>query len=289
MTAKGKVGVLFTYVDKGKASRERSDLCEELDIPVIWDSGAFSAWNSGAVIDWREHGQWVIDRQKAGSKARHLALDAIGDHTQTRVNYVQQRDLGADVEPTFHYGLRLDEVDWRTYAGSKWVNLGGLVPLSRKAEGRKKACRFVAAVMKELGPDHHYHGLGMTYTDVSGVVPLDGADSGLWLFVPRYRRLPLFFETIGEWREYAIQMSGPRTHYDVYWKRTVRDGDLLRKEWGLGTREMLDVSQETARYLTVLSAKRYADWCSRIHDKEVTVYLAGGSTVTEEMVKEMAR
>src|SRR5690606_25591985 len=101
-------------------------------VPVVWDSGAFSAFTGKARVDLDQHTEWVKANDHGNPLVRFVGLDVIGDADATLDNYRRQRAAGANVEPTIHYGEPLDQVDRLLDAGvPDWFNVGGLVPYLR--------------------------------------------------------------------------------------------------------------------------------------------------------------
>lgn len=93
---------------------------------LFLDSGAFSAFNSGAVINLMEY----IDFCKASAASWEAvaSLDVIGDAEASWVNYLRMRDAGVDCLPVYHYG-EPEEALARMVEECEYIGIGGVAQL----------------------------------------------------------------------------------------------------------------------------------------------------------------
>jgi hypothetical protein len=278
----GRLGALFSYHGAGTSVHRRAAQAADAGIPVVWDSGAWSVFSSGATVDVDDHARWVAANQ-GRPQVRHVGLDVIGDRHASVANFRRQRSLGAHVEPTVHYGEPLDALD--TYLDdnpSGWVNAGGIVPLSR-GNGPRKAAAFLAAVVRRLDGRARTHALGATHPDMAGPVPFDACDSTYWMSATRYGLLPLFDPERGDWRKFQFKSRHPQARSHG-WGRLHIDGRWLRSEYGVSPADLDRAADIDVVALSVESHRRYADWLSQRHGREVTVYLAGAEQIIDHLI-----
>lgn len=93
---------------------------------LFLDSGAYSAFNSGAVIDLPEFIEYVRETQETWDVV--ASLDVIGNDEASWENYVKMREAKVRCIPVYHYGEResflekmVDECDY--------IGLGGVAQL----------------------------------------------------------------------------------------------------------------------------------------------------------------
>lgn len=220
-----------------------------------------------------QHAAWVRARQEAGSRARYVALDAIGDADATVANYRRQVAAGAVVEPTIHQGTPLAVLDeYAELNASGWVNAGGMVPM--RPQDVPSVARFLAQVRLAAGDRYRVHGLGATHPGLAGVVPVDGVDSIYWLSTGRLGMLPLFDVRRGDWLRVHYNAKNPQARARG-WQRMHEHGRWLRSEYGISPQELDRAPAKVARRLAIDSHRKYAAWLTARHGRPVTVYLAG--------------
>lgn len=283
MKVETNLGVLASYVNATKTAVAKTQKLSAHGIPVIWDSGAFSVFNNKANIDVTEHAEWVIEQQKHDPTIRYVGLDVIKDYKKTFDNYVIQTRLGAKVEPTLHYGTEMKVLTKiLNHNPTQWVNVGGLVALS-KPHLTRKGVAFLAAIVKELQNSFRIHALGATHPDMTHNIPVDAVDSTWWLSSSRYGLMPLFDPKTGNWRKYNVASKDPKL-LKKGWADLHRDSRWLRSNYNVHPKDVyrnLDIAQQ----LSVQSHQKYADWLSNRHERTVTVHLAGGIDLPVETFK----
>lgn len=67
---------------------------------TMLDSGAYSAWNSGQVIDF----DLLCEEMRQPCWNYKVGLDVIGDGPASLANNLKMKSLGLEVIPVFHYG-----------------------------------------------------------------------------------------------------------------------------------------------------------------------------------------
>lgn len=268
----------MSYVDATPSNVTKADRLEQAGVPVVWDSGAFSVFTGTATIDVDTHAHWVTKRQAAGSTARYIGLDVIGDGTASLHNYRRQLEAGADVEPTVHYGDPVELVHDYLDLGASWVNVGGIAPMGNGKKARL-ATAFAAAIRLATRGRASTHGLGATPPAIAGAVPFDAIDSTYWLGPARFGTQSLFDPDRGDWRRYTLVSSRTPTD-DRAWRRIWKDGRWLRDTYGIAPAAMHRDNQDEMLDAAAESHRRFGQWLAERHGIDVTVYLAGGRALT---------
>lgn len=153
------------------------------DVDLFADSGAYSAFTSGAEIDREQYATW-LDRwdHLLDVKAN---LDVIGDPAAGADNLAYLRSRGHDVLPVFHIGEPFDVLREQCDT-APYVALGGLVPhLANGAANRNRP-----QIMKWLIKSHLIarktgtvlHGFGCTGSLFLRNLPFYSTDSSSYMF-----------------------------------------------------------------------------------------------------------
>lgn len=275
------LGILVSYVEDTNREQQLVDALIDIGSPVVWDSGAFSVFTGKATITPQQHAEWVC-RQVQRPNLRFIGLDVIGDAEATLANYRVQRELGAPVEPTIHYGDPISQIDrLLEVAPTEWLNIGGLVPFLRGSRNLRHVAAFLAAVRRATPDDIRIHALGCTTPSVLRQVPVDAVDSSSWLAAPRYRGLSLFDDQRGRWRQFELGSSTARRRSDA-WADAHSSGAWLRDRYGISPVELLERANDRHFVLTAAIAGTHglAEWLSKVHSRDITVYLAGSDPST---------
>lgn len=142
---------------------------------LMLDSGAYTAWSTGQVID-------MNGLILAGMDPRYtdvVALDVIGDADASVRNALKMKAAGSRAFPVFHYG-------------DPWEHLA---LYCREFKQVGLSCRFGEPVKKSLawleqsfarGWPCRFHSFGWTSYQVLGRFPFDSADSTTWFYAYRY-------------------------------------------------------------------------------------------------------
>lgn len=159
------------------------------------DSGAFSAWTKGSVIDIDEYCAFikanidhidvypcldVIPGKPGAGNATDKERDAAAD--QTWANYLYMKREGLDPIPVFHYGE-----DWRhltrmvTYPGCDYIGIGGLVGVPGPLRILWLDRLFKRLCDAEGMPIVKTHGFGMTSVPLIFRYPWYSVDSTTWI------------------------------------------------------------------------------------------------------------
>jgi hypothetical protein len=162
-------------------------LSEERKRSSTWalDSGAFSAHQSGRVIDLkaltRDALRW---REQDAALEDVFALDVIGDPVASRRNAEEMALAGLLVVPTYHYGTPLSELRSLSRDFPK-VAIGGAAKLD-PAEKIRFAQRCFAAIWPKK-----IHGLAYAFRTAVMGMPFHSVDSAVWVLQAlRFQTIP---------------------------------------------------------------------------------------------------
>lgn len=148
--------------------------------PIFLDSGAFSAWSKGAVIDLPKYCRFINDNSDIIGQAS--VLDVIGDAEGTFQNQLAMEKLGAKPLPCFHFG---EDVKYLKHyiANYEYITIGGLV-------GQKNRRNLVAWLDYIWGdyltdasgrPRLKVHAFGVTSVPIIQRYPWWSVDSSSWV------------------------------------------------------------------------------------------------------------
>lgn len=162
----------FVYLDHFLKHRREYNI-----VDWVLDSGAFSAHNSGAVIDVGDFTARAKELRRTDSTLREVfALDVIGDWKASLKNCEWQWGQGLEVIPCFHPGEPWDALEHiaRTYPK---VALGGVVRVakSRKMEWFEQCFARIWRIRPV-----RVHGFGVATRDALMAFPFHSVDATNW-------------------------------------------------------------------------------------------------------------
>lgn len=289
------LGLLTSYADGPRTVGRVLDNAVAFGLPLIVDSGAFTAHSTGRPINLDEHTAYINDR-KAAPRVRWVGLDVIGNAEATRRNWLHQRSHDAPVEPTIHYGADPAEVDKYVRAGlapgadgQAWINLGGIVAQTKRPSNHPKIAAWCAAVARRLPDGVKVHGLGCTPPSLNRLFGYDSIDSIYWqATIVRHRHLSLFDPLLGDWRIFYVNHTNP-TQRATSWRGAHRHGRFLRRQYGTTPAEIVDGPDATLKRLAMRSHATMAAYLRQRHGTELVIHLAGASGPQIPWVAEEAR
>lgn len=199
MSGDNKSNMLFNYLDGKRAADRYKEAIKPKKLFI--DSGAFSAWTKGKVIDVDEYIAWINDRADYIDLCGQIDVipgDIVKGHTYEQVveaagktweNYLYMRPKMKKPESllyTFHVGEPYEylarALEWRDPEGKliPYIALGGMVgkPMPVK-RAFLDACFNV--IKKSSNPNVKVHAFGMTSFDILGAYPITSADSTSWI------------------------------------------------------------------------------------------------------------
>jgi hypothetical protein len=171
----------YHYVDK----QNKVDEMRREGAKVFLDSGAFSAWTLGTVVDLPEYCNYINRNRDIlrveDSSVMASVLDAIGDAQGTYINQKHMEYLGAKPLPCFHKGE--DERWLMQYLedGYEYITIGGMVG-SSVAQLQIWLDRIWDRYLAPGGkPLLKVHGFGLTSVTLMQRYPWYSCDSSSWI------------------------------------------------------------------------------------------------------------
>jgi hypothetical protein len=160
------------------------------DVDFLADSGAFSAFTSGAVVRLEDYADWLLRHAAVIDAA--ATLDVIGDPAATAANTARlsERTAGrVPILPVFHVGSPWAELR-RLCAEHPYVALGGAVGVNGRVP--QMTAWLVAAHRIAADHDTRLHGFGLTRPPYPELLPFYSVDSIYWRSASRTGSLSLW-------------------------------------------------------------------------------------------------
>lgn len=206
-------------------------------VRVFLDSGAYSAFTKGSVIDIRAYCDYVrtnldilrIEEDDAGRKYLMASvLDAIGDHDNTWRNQRMMETLGVAPLPCYHYG-EPEEVLQYYLEHYGYITIGGMVPISTP-----QLFLWLDRIWSRYltNPDGtakvRVHGFGLTAIPLMTRYPWYSVDSAAWVQKAMFGNVIFPGDTgIVQISERSPSKKVPDGHYD---NMAQEQRDALRAE-----------------------------------------------------------
>lgn len=173
--------VSYHYLRKGRYFGRRLDSLFNIfqGLPVVLDSGAYSARQSGADVPLMEFGKFI---RKEGHRFHWVAsLDVIGNPHVTRTNW-QMLNRYYPVVPTIHAGTDLDYLRFYLSQGVERIAFGGMVGENGFAQLARntsdiRAWLDDAFLLLANHQQVQVHAFGLTNLEVLDPYPWTTADS----------------------------------------------------------------------------------------------------------------
>lgn len=280
-----QLGALVTVANERDAIRD-TKAAAALNIPVIVDSGAWSNFTGSANVTVDRH----IDYLKAhwSDKARHIALDVIGDPEATYRNWCEERDAGLAVEPTIHYGTDPTFIDryLKRGLGTQWVNLGGMAHLQGDKKLHRTLAAWSAAVIRRCPPGTLFHALGAVTPGINNLLAIHGVDSTYWLQVVKYNAVPIFETMPARW---TIIPRGTRMRdwKQGKYQRLGKLGPTLQRFYGVSATQVLNMTEDELVELSFSAHRRFGEHYEHVHRHNMTIYLAGSTEKNYSIIKKI--
>jgi hypothetical protein len=160
------------------------------DVDFLADSGAFSAFTSGAVVRLEDYADWLLTHAAVIDAA--ATLDVIGDPAATAANtarLIERTGGRVPILPVFHVGSPWAELR-RLCAEYPYVALGGAVGVNGRVP--QMTAWLVAAHRIAADHDTRLHGFGLTRPPYPEQLPFYSVDSVYWRSASRTGHLSLW-------------------------------------------------------------------------------------------------
>ena len=160
---------------------------------VIIDSGAFTAFTTGKIINPKDYASWSLDFQKRWEHRMKslyfMNLDVIGNQDDSWKNQSILESLGMKPIPIITFGCDKKHLI-RALDNYDYIALGGLVPHSRNKIKLQKWLDYCFNIImgryKETGIMPRIHLLGITTDWVLKRYPCYSSDSSSWVACLRF-------------------------------------------------------------------------------------------------------
>ena len=230
----------FRKVDIAELVGELEDLSGQ-PIDIMVDSGAFSAFTLGSVIELDEYAEWV--RYWGKYFTVYANLDVIGDPRATKDNQMALEAKGLAPLPIFHAGEPWEYLDGYLEA-YPYIMLGGMVPYAKE---KNRLMPWLIKCFKKAEGKAVYHGLGLTSWYSLTSLPWYSVDSSSWASGFRYGRSPVFDARNGKMKTIALR--------DV---KSWQDDAGLVRALGFNPADFISNSRTTRQLLCQISCASYA-------------------------------
>lgn len=165
---------LFSYLFPEDANPEKLKGCD-----VIMDSGAFTAWTKGEVIDIDEYKtfcktlpeHWVCVNLDVIPKTGSTKKDIQKCAEESLENYLYLKKDIKNLLPVYHYGEKIEVL-------KKYMELTDYIGLSPANDTHEKVKRiYLKSCFKVLGAKYKTHGFGYSSIEGMKLFPFYSVDS----------------------------------------------------------------------------------------------------------------
>lgn len=174
-------------------------------IPLMIDSGAYTAWSKGLVVDMPNYINFCHEVLKDHPDAVIVNLDVIGDGQASYENWRIMRGFGLKPLPIYHV---ITEEKWlkKYLEETDHVGIGAIASMS---SGKRKMALdrvFTKYLInpKTRMPTAKAHGMGITSFPLMRRYPWHSLDSTSWLYVAMYGHVCIPRRRGGQW-DYSKQ------------------------------------------------------------------------------------
>lgn len=187
------------------------DVIREQNAKVFLDSGAFSAWNMGAVIDIDAYCEYIIKNKDIfrveQGELMVSVLDGIGDPLKTWQQQDYMEKKGAKPLPCFHYGEPIEYLDWYL-SNYQYITIGGLVGKSKPDQEKWLDRIWNDHILSGSGRAKvAVHGFGMTSPDLMKRYDWYSCDSSSWIQAASFGSI-----FTSEYGPIAVSKDSPSRH-----------------------------------------------------------------------------
>lgn len=267
--------MLFNYFDKAAIDKYKEMISSHGKLFI--DSGAFSAWTQGKVIDVDEYISWINAR--ADYIDLYGQIDAIpGDRNSGKVpsgeevriaaqktweNYLYMRPKMKKPEGllyTFHVGEPIEflkqALEWRDDTGNPipYIALGGMV--GKPADVRDRFLEQCFEVIKKSSnPNVKVHAFGMTDRNLLSKYPITSADSTSWIMTGATGSIMSDVGIVAV----SSQQSHLPTHYSHLPKEALKPFEDSISEYGFTLDELAESRDKRIMHNARYMKKKFAE------------------------------
>lgn len=238
------LGMLVSYHYFRKVEPE--DL--NLSIPLLIDSGAFSALNMGFEITPEEYGGWLAKFE--GLYEFAINMDVIYAPKLSFDNWMKLNRMGISTMPVIHYlGDPAEIIPWYMESGYPVPRFsiagGGLFGYTARLD----LLKWQAHTMRYLHtnyPDVLIHGLGIHASSPLARLPWDTTDASTFAEPWRFGLIRLYNPQAMRWHKVDSSLNGKK---DATYKTIYTQSSLLRRTYGLDVQTIIDDTSRTGTKL----------------------------------------
>lgn len=183
------------------------------ETPLCLDSGAFSAYTSGAAIALSDYASWLTRTREQHVFDFAFTLDVLGEAEASYRNWRSLLDdYGHATLPVLHYGARPSDVLPRYLDhGVSRIALGGLASGGMTPQV-KAWCAAIFAYASRHAPGLAFHGLGIHIRNAARAFPWSTTDSSTHTMAFRYAHTYLWDSPARRWRSILLDGRTPYRH-----------------------------------------------------------------------------
>jgi len=180
-------------------------------IPIMIDSGAFSAWTRKKVINLDDYIGFLHTVLKDDPTIEYINLDVIGDGRASYQNWKTMREAGLNPLPVYHV---ITDIKWlkRYLRQTDYIGIGAIAKMytSERTLALDRIWEDYL-IDKNRMPIAKIHGMGITSFPLVKRYPWYSIDSTAWLKAGMYGKIFLPHRQAGVWvynkRPFAITFS----------------------------------------------------------------------------------
>lgn len=170
-------------------------------VPLMIDSGAYSAWSRGSAIDLDEYIAFIKKHNLHRIEGVTLVnLDVIGEGEASYKNWLKMRDAGINTLPVYHV---VTSTDWleKYLEECDYVGIGAISEMSysKRALSLDRLWQDYLIDSKTDMPKYKCHGMGITSLSLVQRYPWYSVDSTSWLRAGAFGKVFIPRRTAGEW------------------------------------------------------------------------------------------
>lgn len=267
--------MLFSYLDAKAIDKYKEMVASHGKLFI--DSGAFSAWTKGKVIDVDAYIKWINDRadyidlygqidvipgdRNSGKLPSHEEVREAAQKTWE--NYLYMRPKMKKPEGllyTFHVGEPIEflkqALEWTDENGNyiPYIALGGMVGKTAEVRDRfLEQCFDV--IMKSSNPNVKVHAFGMTDRNLLMKYPITSADSTSWIMTGAVGSI---MSDVGTVALSSQQVNLP-THYSHLPKEALEQFEKSIAEYGFTLDELAESRDKRIMHNARFMKKKFAD------------------------------
>ncbi len=228
------------------------DNMRENNAKVFLDSGAFSAWTTGATIDIRDYCNYIIRNQDIirtdGDAVMASVLDAIGDAQGTFENQMAMERLGVRPLPCFHKYEDPRYLEWYV-KNYDYITIGGMVGSSTAELIRWLDPLWDKYLTDGAGnPLIKVHAFGVTSIPLMKRYPWHSCDSSSWIQVARFGNIYMRDHGVLAMSKESPARHTAGKHYDNITELERHALDLRLTEQGFKAERLSDRYEPRAAY-----------------------------------------